>query len=68
MGFMDCVAKDEEDYIRIAVRVGTAPDYREWVKREIESCDHVLYEDAGAVRELERFFIQAVTRAANKEQ
>ena len=43
------------------------PDYRQQMKREIESSNQVIYEDTDAVRELEQFFIQAVKRVGSRE-
>lgn len=62
MGFMECVAKDEADYVRIALRLGSDKAYRARVSDEIRVRSGVLYEDIEAVRELEEFFISAHAR------
>jgi predicted O-linked N-acetylglucosamine transferase (SPINDLY family) len=63
MGMMDCVVSSRDEYVELAVRLGTDPTYRASVKHKILSSNQVLYEDAAAVRELEGFFIRAVDRA-----
>ena len=49
-----------QEYIDIALRLGTEPEHRAAVRAKIVACCGVLYEDMEAVRELERFFQQAV--------
>jgi predicted O-linked N-acetylglucosamine transferase (SPINDLY family) len=60
MNMMDCVAATAEEYVDIAVRLGSDRDYRELIRRRILEANHVLYEDHGVVRELEQFFLQAL--------
>ncbi|MCE9562991.1 MAG: tetratricopeptide repeat protein [Planctomycetes bacterium] len=60
MGLLDLVAKDGEDYVRLAVRLGTDADYREAIRCRIREACGVLFEDVAAVRELERFFASVV--------
>ena len=43
-----------------AVKLGTDPDYRAHIRSKILAANSVLFEDMGAVRELERFFKEAV--------
>jgi predicted O-linked N-acetylglucosamine transferase (SPINDLY family) len=62
MGVPDCVATDPEDYVRIALRLGTDPSWRGQVSARILARKHRLFEDAEAVRELEQFLL-AVARA-----
>jgi predicted O-linked N-acetylglucosamine transferase (SPINDLY family) len=63
MDFLDCVANTPEQYVEIAVRLGTDEKYRTRIKAKILKHNHVLYEDGGAVREFERFFIKTVGAA-----
>jgi predicted O-linked N-acetylglucosamine transferase (SPINDLY family) len=60
IGVMDCVASSKEEYVALAVRLGTDRDYRRMVKEKILASNGALYENVEAVRELERFFVQAV--------
>lgn len=61
MGLTDCVARDAEDYVRIAVRLGNDPPYRAAIRAAILSRNSILYSNLDFVRELEEFFVQAVT-------
>ncbi|MBV9125417.1 MAG: tetratricopeptide repeat protein, partial [Planctomycetes bacterium] len=62
MGLDECIARDAEDYVRIAVRLGTDPAWRQQVRARIEGARHVLFENPATVRELEGFLIEAVKR------
>jgi protein O-GlcNAc transferase len=62
MGLTDCIAATDTDYVRIALRLGLDPAWREHVRTEILARKHRLYEDGEAVRELEEFFLGAVAR------
>jgi predicted O-linked N-acetylglucosamine transferase (SPINDLY family) len=63
MAITDCVADDEENYIDIAVRIGTEPDYARDLRARIRERNEVLFEDPRVVREFERFFHEAAARA-----
>ncbi len=56
MGMLDCVAENPQQYVEIALRLGTDPAYRERVKTKILASHQVLYENLEAVRELEEWF------------
>lgn len=56
MGFMDCVARDPDEYVDIALRLGTAPAYRAQISRRIAEARDVLWEEKQVVEEFERFF------------
>jgi predicted O-linked N-acetylglucosamine transferase (SPINDLY family) len=60
MACMDCVASTPEEYVDIAVRLGTDKDYRAAISATILARNHALYEDIRVVRELEQFFLQAL--------
>jgi protein O-GlcNAc transferase len=59
MGLLDCVAGTTEEYVDIAVKLGTEPDYRAAIRSKILAANDVLYEDQEAIRELEDFFERA---------
>ncbi len=63
MGFMDCVATTKGEYVKLAVRLGTNPRYRARIKAKILAANDVLYENVAAVRDMERFFVEAVAAA-----
>jgi protein O-GlcNAc transferase len=57
---LDCIAENEEDYINIAVKLGTDPEYRKVIKDRITANCPVLFEDKAAVDELAEFFQKAL--------
>ncbi|MBN2473353.1 MAG: tetratricopeptide repeat protein [Pirellulales bacterium] len=59
MGVADCVAADRDDYVKIALKLGTDADYRETVRSKVGEAAETLFEDAAAVRQLEEFFLRA---------
>jgi len=63
MELTDCIATNTEDYVRIAVKLGTEPDYRQLIREKILSRNHVLFQDVAVVQEFERFFLEAIDRA-----
>ncbi len=68
MNMTDCVARDEDHYMRLAVQLGTDKPFREQVSRKIRERCVVLYEDMSVVLEFERFFkeaFKAVSRGNN---
>jgi predicted O-linked N-acetylglucosamine transferase (SPINDLY family) len=62
MGITGCIAADRNDYVRIAVKLGTEEDYRRHAKDEILRRNEVLFEDMHVVREFERCFLETVDR------
>jgi len=56
MQWTPLVARDADDYVRIALALGKEPDRREQARREILARSDALFEDRRAVREFERFF------------
>jgi predicted O-linked N-acetylglucosamine transferase (SPINDLY family) len=63
MGVLDCIARTGDEYVQIALGLGMDQARREHVRSAILSRKHLLYEDAAAVRQLERFLRDAVERA-----
>ncbi len=63
MGILDCVVESLDDYADRAVRLATDPGWREEVRSKILARNGALYEDLGAVRELEGFFERAIAQA-----
>jgi predicted O-linked N-acetylglucosamine transferase (SPINDLY family) len=60
MGLNDCVAKDEADYVRLAVSLANNPRQRGEIERTILEHSPKLFGNLESVRELERFFERAV--------
>jgi predicted O-linked N-acetylglucosamine transferase (SPINDLY family) len=63
MGLTEYIAETEEEYVRLALRLGTDAAWRAELRGRIRERKHLLYEDAEAVRQLEGFLIEAVDRA-----
>lgn len=53
MGIEDCIAHSSEEYVKIALRLGTDPTYRNEVSQRILDRCQVLYEDIGFIRDME---------------
>ncbi|MBI3865654.1 MAG: tetratricopeptide repeat protein [Planctomycetia bacterium] len=56
MKFETCVARSADEYVDLAVRLGTNPVFNVSVRAEIAARSPALFEDIAAIRELERFF------------
>jgi len=59
MGLGELVAASEEEYVDLAVRLARDGDYRDQVRRRIQSGRHVLYRDSAPIRALEEFLQSA---------
>jgi predicted O-linked N-acetylglucosamine transferase (SPINDLY family) len=60
MGISDCIATDADDYVNIAVRLGTDRQFAQSIRERLRTASHALFEDRRVVEEFERFFLQAV--------
>jgi protein O-GlcNAc transferase len=65
MGITELIARDAEEYVRIAVRLGTDRSYNRSMRELILARNSVLFEDARVVREFERFFLAALKSKAD---
>jgi protein O-GlcNAc transferase len=63
MQVLDCVADTSAEYIQLAVRLGTEPDYRAHLRAKILEANAVLYENVAGVRALEGFLLKAARQA-----
>jgi predicted O-linked N-acetylglucosamine transferase (SPINDLY family) len=63
MGLERWVPSSAEEYVALAVRLGTDRDYWQECRSEIARRSEVLFEDVQAVREYERFFEEALAQA-----
>jgi len=68
MGMTECVASNAEDYIRRAVRLATDKSHRRHARNKILESNNVLFEDDGALTEIERFLAEAVDNIADGAQ
>lgn len=60
MGMRELIAANGEEYVRLAVRLATEPEFNQRISQKILSLNHPLFANTQAVRELEAFLIQAV--------
>jgi protein O-GlcNAc transferase len=56
MEMTDCIARDLNDYVDIAVRIATEPDLRHALSHKIQQHNAVLFENRRVLTEFERFF------------
>ena len=63
LGILDCVAWSAEEYVELALRLGTDRDWRRFMSKKILAASPVLFEDIEAVRQHEEFFDQAIQSA-----
>jgi predicted O-linked N-acetylglucosamine transferase (SPINDLY family) len=63
MGLDDCVARDPDHYVALAVRLGTDPAWRAAVSGRILAANSVLFDNVATVRALEDFLVDAAARA-----
>jgi predicted O-linked N-acetylglucosamine transferase (SPINDLY family) len=66
MGILDCVASSAEEYVELALRLGTDRDWRRFMSEKILAASRVLFDDIEAVRQHEEFFEQAVRSARQR--
>jgi predicted O-linked N-acetylglucosamine transferase (SPINDLY family) len=59
------MARDEEDYLRIALALGTDPEVNAAARARIDEACPVLFDDERPVREFEDFLVQAVEGASS---
>jgi predicted O-linked N-acetylglucosamine transferase (SPINDLY family) len=55
MQMLDCVAHSAQEYIDMAVRLGTNSGFRDSIRAKILAANGVLFENSQGVRELEQF-------------
>jgi predicted O-linked N-acetylglucosamine transferase (SPINDLY family) len=63
MGFTELVASDADEYVRMAIRVASEPDYRYHVRETLRERSGALFEDASAVEAHADFFRRAADAA-----
>jgi predicted O-linked N-acetylglucosamine transferase (SPINDLY family) len=60
IGVTETIAKDEADYIDIAVRLGQDVPWRQSVRDKMQANQHQLFNDHTCIVALESFFEQAI--------
>lgn len=64
MGWTALVARDEADYVRVALALGTDKDFRRAARGEIARRSAVLYKDETVVREFEAYLEREIALRA----
>lgn len=59
MGLLDCIAENEEDYVRRAVEIATNPARRASLKAEILAGNSVLFGQQEGIRQASEFLLRA---------
>ncbi len=67
IGVTDLIARDADDYVRLALRLAADPDWRRALGARIAERHTILVEDRPAVGELEQFLLAAVAAAHRGE-
>ena len=62
MGIDDCIAASKDEYINIALKLGTDPVYREQIRQRISDASNALWEEWDVIREFERIFIEVMKK------
>jgi predicted O-linked N-acetylglucosamine transferase (SPINDLY family) len=57
------VARSEEDYVALAVKLARDTEYRKHICERIVASRHVLFEDIAPIRALEAFLVEATSRS-----
>ncbi|MBW4636134.1 MAG: tetratricopeptide repeat protein [Iphinoe sp. HA4291-MV1] len=68
MGVTDTIAKNEAEYIEIAVRLGLDQEWRKSIVEHIKQQNSILYDDKTCVEALDVFFRRIVQSDHNKSQ
>ena len=61
IGLQELVARTEDDYIDLAVRISQDSAYRAYLRKRIESRRSILFDDPAPIRALEEFLLRAAT-------
>jgi predicted O-linked N-acetylglucosamine transferase (SPINDLY family) len=62
IGVTETIAKTEEEYIEIAVRLGLSHEWRQAVRGKMEENKHRLFNDKECIKSLESFFQETITK------
>ena len=58
----ECVACNSEDYVRIAIRLGTDQAYNANIRGQIREKANRVWKDDAVISEHERFFFEALRK------
>ena len=60
MGWFECVARDADDYVRLAVEVAQNPDHRAALKQQILARHQILFGQEAGIHEVGRFLLSMI--------
>lgn len=60
MGINDCIAKNNAEYVEIALNLANDPNFRKKVSSKILATNHLLYEDVNTILSFSDFFEECV--------
>jgi predicted O-linked N-acetylglucosamine transferase (SPINDLY family) len=60
IGVTETIAKDEADYIKIAIRLGLDDEWRQAIKNKMAKNKHRLFNDLQCIKALEKFFTTTI--------
>jgi protein O-GlcNAc transferase len=63
MGLSELIARSEEDYVALAIRLVRDQEYRDQVRERIGASSHVLFADLAPIRAMEDFLVKAVNES-----
>ena len=66
IGLSELVARSDEEYVELAVRLARGADYRRHVRERIMASRGVLFEDRAPIHAMERFLSEAVARSRSE--
>ncbi len=62
MGIDDCIAKNDDDFIKLALKLAHDKTWKTEVSQRIRQRSHILFKNSASVKELELFFKRSVKR------
>jgi predicted O-linked N-acetylglucosamine transferase (SPINDLY family) len=68
MDLSECIAADEDEYVRIAVRLASDQTWREAVQFKIQAAGPKIFENLEAVEEVGQFFRRVVAQALETQE
>ena len=57
LGLSELVARTDQEYIDLAVKLGQDANFRDRIRKRIETSRHLVFEDLAPVRALETFLL-----------
>jgi protein O-GlcNAc transferase len=60
MAIQDCIAKNANEYVQLAIRIASSPEFRSAISRKIKAAHLAIFEDKQAVAELSEWFMEVM--------